>query len=108
MSLILFLFFVSDLLDIVDNKVLQALGSSFIDNINILIYSSLIEKNYRVLKEIYHKCTNWAITHSVVFTLEKYKVIYLIRAYKKFNLKAIPILSGLRIDIKDHIRVLGI
>ena len=55
MLLILFLFFVSDLLDIVDNEVLRVLRSGFVDNINILIYSLLIEKNYRVLEEIHYK-----------------------------------------------------
>jgi hypothetical protein len=55
-SPILFLFFISDLLDIVDNEALQVSGNGFVDDINILIYSTLTERNCKVLEKIYYKC----------------------------------------------------
>ena len=72
------------------------------------MYGSTIERNYRILKETYYNYIHWASTYSVVFAPKKYEVIHLTRARKKFNLKATPILDRLRINIKDHIRVLGI
>ena len=105
---ILFLFFVSKLLDIVNNEALRVLESSFIDNIYIFIYSLSIEKNYRVFEEIYYKYIYQIVIYSIVFALEKYKVIYLIKARKKFNFKTISILNRLRINTKNYIRVLEI
>ena len=107
-SPILFLFFVSDLLDTVDNEALRILGSGFVDDINILTYGSTIERNCRTLEETHRKCMHWVVTHGAVFALEKYEVIHLTRTRNRFNLKATPILDRLRINTKDHIRVLGV
>ena len=52
---ILFLFFISDLLDIVNNEALRISRSDFVDNINLLIYSLIIERNCRALEETYRK-----------------------------------------------------
>ena len=35
------------------------------------------------------------MTHGTIFTPKKYEVIYLTRAWRRFNLKAIPILNRL-------------
>ena len=107
-SPILFLFFVSDLLDTVDNEALRVSGSGFVDDINILTYSSTTERNCKVLEETHSKCLHWAATHGAIFAPEKYEVIHLTRARRRFNLKATPVLNGLRINTKDHIRVLGV
>ena len=107
-SPILFLFFISDLLDIVENEASRVSGSGFVDDINILTYGSSTERNCKILEETHRNCMHWARTHGAVFAPEKYEVIHLTRARKKFNLKAAPILDGLRIDTKDHIRVLGV
>ena len=34
--------------------------------------------------------------------------MHLIRAYKRFNLKAAPVFEGLQLTAKDHVRVLGV
>ena len=107
-SPILFLFFISDLLDTVDNEALQVSGSGFVDDISILTYGLSTERNCKILEETHRNCMYWAVTHGAVFAPEKYEVIHLTRARKKFNLKATPILDGLRINTKDHIRILGI
>ena len=78
------------------------------DDINILTYGLSTERNCKILEETHRNCLHWAATHGAVFAPEKYEVIHLTRARKKFNLKATPILNGLRIDTKDHIRILGI
>ena len=52
-SLILFLFFIADLLDTINNEALQTLSFAFIDNTYILIYKNLTERNYRIFKKIH-------------------------------------------------------
>jgi hypothetical protein len=79
-----------------------------VDNVNILIYRRLTERNCETLSEIHYNCVQWAETHRVKFTPEKYKVLHLTRARKKFNLKATPVLEGIQINAKTHIRLLGV
>jgi hypothetical protein len=80
----------------------------FVDNVNILTYRSLTERNYKVLSEIYRNYAKWAETHEAKFTPEKYEVLHLTRARKKFNLKATPTLEGIQINTKIYIRLLGV
>jgi hypothetical protein len=72
---------------------MSAIG--FVNDVNILTYGLLTERNYKVLKEIYQRCLRWAVTHGTNFVPEKYKILYLIRARKKFNLKAVLIFDGI-------------
>ena len=67
-----------------------------------------MERNYKILKETHTKYLYWAVTHGAKFALEKYEVLHLIRAPKRFNLKLAPILEGIRLDPKSHIKILGI
>jgi Reverse transcriptase (RNA-dependent DNA polymerase) len=107
-SPILFLFFISDLLSTVDNEALRVSGNGFVDDINILTYGASTERNCKILEEIHRECIKWATTHGAIFAPEKYEVIHLTRARKRFNLKAAPVLDGLRINTKGHIRILGV
>jgi retron-type reverse transcriptase len=94
-SPILFLFFIADLLDITHNKELRALAVGFVDDVNILTYGSLTERNYKALSEIHRNYVKWAVTYRVKFAPEKYEVLYLTRARKKFNLRATLTLEGI-------------
>jgi hypothetical protein len=78
------------------------------DDVNILTYGLSTERNYKILEETYRKYLHWTATYGANFALEKYKIIYLIRARKKFNLKAALILDGIRLTAKDYIRILGV
>ena len=78
------------------------------DDVNILTYGRLTERNYKTLSEIYYNYVQWAETHRAKFALEKYKVLYLTRARNKFNLKATLVLKGIQINAKTHIRLLGV
>ena len=51
--LILFLFFVQDLLIVINNEALHILSFAFIDNTHILTYGDSTERNYRIFKKIY-------------------------------------------------------
>ena len=107
-SPILFLFFIADLLDTVNNNTLRISTIGFVDDINILTYGLSTERNYKILEETHRKCLHWAATHGANFAPEKYEVMHLTRARKKFNLKAAPIFDGIRPTAKDHIRILGV
>lgn len=107
-SPILFLFFIADLLDTVDNGALRVSAVGFVDDINILTYGSSTERNCRVLSETHKKCLRWAETHGAKFAPEKYEVIHLTKAKKKFNLNIAPIIEGIQIDTKNHVRILGV
>src|SRR5450432_405854 len=55
-SPILFLFFIADLLDTVNNDTLRMSAVGFVDDVNILTYGLSTERNYKILKEIYRRC----------------------------------------------------
>jgi uncharacterized membrane protein YkvA (DUF1232 family) len=80
----------------------------FVDDVNILTYGLSTERNCKVLEETHQRCLRWAATHGANFAPEKYEVLYLIRARKKFNLKAAPIFDGIQLEAKNHIRILGV
>jgi hypothetical protein len=54
--LILFLFFVQDLLNIINNEALRISSFTFVDDTYILTYGDLTERNYRILKKIHKEC----------------------------------------------------
>ena len=56
--LILFLFFIAELLNTVNNAALCTSAINFVNDIYILIYSHSTERNCRTLKCIHEKCIN--------------------------------------------------
>ena len=107
-SPILFLFFIADLLDTTHNEDMRVSAVGFVDDVNILTYGNSTERNCKVLSEIHRNCVKWAETHGAKFAPEKYEVLHLTRARKRFNLKATPTLEGIQIDTKTYIRLLGV
>jgi exonuclease III len=108
LSPILFLFFIADLLDATNNEELRVSAVGFVDDVNILTYGRSTERNCETLSEIHRNCMQWAETHGAKFAPEKYEVLHLTRARNKFNLKATPVLEGIQINAKTHIRLLGV
>src|SRR5665213_1346058 len=107
-SPILFLFFIADLLEVVNNDALRVSAVGFVDDTNILTYGGSTERNCKILEETHRKYLDWAATHSAKFAPEKYEVIHLIRTPRRFNITAAPIFGTVRLDTKQHIRVLGV
>jgi hypothetical protein len=107
-SPILFLFFVADLLDATNNEALRVSSNGFVDDINVLTYGGSTERNCKILEETHRKCEEWAATHGAKFAPDKYEIMHLTRTPRRFNLKATPILGGLRKEPKGNIRVLGV
>jgi len=80
----------------------------FVDDSNILIYSKTMEENYRALERVYKIYIAWARRHGVVFAPKKYYLIYFIRSYKKFNIKAIVNIRGFIEGLVNNLCVLGV
>ena len=80
----------------------------FVNNSNILIYSKTIEENCRALKRVYKIYTIWTCRYGVVFALKKYHLIYFIRSYKKFNMKAIVNIYSFTEGLVSNLRVLRV
>jgi Reverse transcriptase (RNA-dependent DNA polymerase) len=53
LSLILYLFYNTDLLESLENKGLCISAAGFIDDVNILTYGPSIRRNYKVLKRMH-------------------------------------------------------
>ncbi len=56
LSLILYLFYNTNLLEVCDNIKLRTSFTDFINNVNILMYKEFMKRNCKVLDEIYDKC----------------------------------------------------
>ena len=86
--LILYLFYVVELLEACNNISKRLSASEFINNINLLIYRLSMEHNYNMLIRIHDKYLNWIKHYKIFFNLKKYKLIHLLHISHKFNIKA--------------------
>lgn len=75
-SPILFLFFNADLVEICNKSELNASGSGFVDDVNILVYGNSTEANCRTLEKLHVKCADWARKHGATFAPHKYELIH--------------------------------
>jgi hypothetical protein len=92
LSPILFLFYNAELLDICNANPSTA-GVDFVDNVNILIYSTTTEENCRQLAALHERLEGWARQHDMVFAPEKYELMHFSRRHNidltvSFNLAA--------------------
>jgi len=72
------------------------------------MYSKTTEKNCRTIERAYKVYTAWARRYRVVFTPKKYYLIYFIRSYKKFNIKAIANIYGFTKGLVSNLRILRV
>jgi hypothetical protein len=79
LSLILYLFYNTDLLESLENKGLYISVAGFMDNVNILTYGLSTGRNYKVLKRMYLVYKTWIKRHRSKFNLQKYNLIYFTR-----------------------------
>ena len=87
-SLILFLFFNSELINACTQLRKGISSVRFIDDVNILIYGDSTANNCKKLKAVHRKCKQWAQRHSARYTLMKYELMHLIRTSKWFDMNA--------------------
>ena len=108
LSLILFLFYNSELLDLCQRpkEGLSAVG--FSDDVNMLAYSRSTESNCQILEAGHSRCLDWAKRHGMKFALNKYKLIHFTTKSRQFNLQACIQLSSTVKQPSSDIRVLRV
>ena len=67
-----------------------------------------MEENCRTLKRAHEIYIAWARRYRVVFAPKKYHLIYFLRSYKKFNIKALVNIRGFTEGLVSNLRVLGV
>lgn len=107
-SPILFLFFISDLLDTTNNEGLRTSSIGFVDDVHILTYGDSTERNCAVLSRIHRQCERWADRHGAQFAPEKYELIHFAKRPKLFNMAAPLQIGQIRKVATDNVRVLGV
>jgi hypothetical protein len=105
-SLILYLFFNTDLLKIINKLDIAAFDLRFVDDVNILTYEKSIENNCKSLKIIHRAYEKWTVRHKIVFASIKYELIHLTRSSKKFDMIITINIDFIIITSKIDIRVL--
>jgi len=88
LSLILYLFYTAELLDICNNSNKRLSASVFINNITLLTYEFFTEINCCMLIQAHDQCLNWACKYDIFFASEKYELIHLTCWLKRFNMRA--------------------
>ena len=87
-SSILYLFYNADLLDICEKPGIRASGLDFVDDVNILAYSTSTKENCKTLEQLHTECKQWVNKHRAIFAPKKYKLIHLAHSPKKFDMIA--------------------
>ena len=107
LSPILFLFYISDLHNIVHTpeKGVSALG--FADDTNLLAFSPSLKSNLLKLKSTHSKCLDWARKHGMKFAPEKYELLYFSRR-RTDNLQLSLRLGEVVLQSKKEVRILGL
>lgn len=106
--LILYLFYNADLLELCENDRFRISVTGFIDNVNILTYSTSTEGNCDKLRRIYIVCEDWARRHRSKFSAKKYELIHFTRTPKRFNMTASVDLGNDNVVITGYMRVLSV
>ena len=87
---ILFLFFVSKLLETFNNDQ-ETVALGFVDDTNLIIQGNTAAENCTRLNQAHDRCIAWAKRHGAKFGLNKYKLIHFIRKRRAFNNLALTI-----------------
>ncbi|TVY59574.1 putative RNA-directed DNA polymerase from transposon X-element, partial [Lachnellula suecica] len=108
LSLILFLIYAAELLEICERPFEGITAVGFADDTNILAYSESTESNCRKLERVHERCLEWARKHGMKFAPGKYELVHFTRRTKAFNLRATCIFGDVVKEPTAEVRVLGV
>ena len=108
LSFILYLFYNANLLEICNRPGTNTSAMGFIDDVNVLVYSTSTEENCKILERLHKECKRWAVKHGSVFAPDKYKLIHLAKNSKNLDMTTTINISSEIIKPKADIRVLGL
>ena len=107
-SLILYLFYNADLLDICEKTSVQVNDLDFVDDVNLLVYDKSIEENCETIEKLHRKFETWARKHECIFASTKYQLIHLSRNSKKFNMSVSINIVDNEISSQSEVKVLDL
>ena len=104
-SFILYLFFNAKLLDVCEQSKKKTI-IEFVDDVNVLIYNTSTKKNCKIFEKLHEVFKTWFRRHEAIFFSTKYKLIYLNKSSKKFNMQTTINLEKMQLISKTNIRIL--
>jgi len=107
LSPILFLIFISPLLEQTNPANLPQTSIGFVDDTNLVVWSPLAEKNCRTLERIHNTCLTWARKSGASFAPDKYQLIHLTRRRRADTTACIQI-PGFDGKPQKLLKILGI
>ena len=107
LSSILFLFYISELHKTVHSPSTGVSALGFADDTNLLVFGHSLKSNLLKLKNTHLKCLSWAARHRIVFSPEKYEILYFSRR-RSDNLQLKLRLGNMILRLKEEVRVLGV
>ena len=78
----------------------------FVDDVNVITYSTSTEKNCRIFEKLHEIFTTWFRRHEAIFFSTKYELIHLNKNSKKFNMQTTINLEKMQLISKTNIRIL--
>ena len=93
--LILFLFYNVEFLKICNSIKVEVNNLAFVNDVNLLVYESITEKNCKQLKVVHDKYFFWIKKYKTLFILKKYILMHFSRK-RKFNMKAFIQLKSIK------------
>ena len=100
-SSILYLFFNANLLDVCEQSNRKTTVIEFVDDVNVLIYSTNTKKNCRIFEKLHEIFTTWFRRHEAIFFLTKYELIYFNKSSKKFSMQTMINLKKIIVDFEN-------
>jgi hypothetical protein len=110
LSPILFLFFISELLETFQRVDSDTFAIGFVDDTNLITWGDSAQENCKRLTEAHTKCISWAERHGAVFAPAKYQLIHFTkRTGNETDLNSTIQIAGQPVQLqKSSIRVLGV
>jgi hypothetical protein len=108
---VLFLFFISELLETLQTVEYDTYAFGFVDNTNLVTWGVNAKENCKRLESAHEKCVTRAARHGAKFAPEKYQLMHLTRKRKHDieDLASTVQIEGEHAEVVDTaIRVLGV
>ncbi len=108
MSSILYLFYNTNLLKLLEQSSRKMIVIDFVNDINIFIYDINTINNCRLLKKMHEHCLLWNRRHEIVFASIKYELIHLTKNIAKFDMQTSIKICDVVKQSFSHVRVLNV
>ncbi len=104
LSPVLFLFFISDLLEQFQEVKDDTFGFGFVDDTTLITWSDSAEANCRRLTQAHEKCEAWAKRYGAKFAPDKYQLIHFTKRRKNVDLTPTVTISGHEAELVTSLR----